>query len=356
MFEIKDYIIITLVVLLGYFIYKYYNYSNQSKNLNLQIKDLTTQINLLKNTINNNVSIIDTNLLSKSSESYDSDSSDRSNNSDEYKSNQLIETFNNSNIICNNSICSKKLNNNDENLIKSDIYIPIDLKSIISHIYDITLQNNENDDDNDDNDDNDYNDNNYTRVEIIESSSTKNSNINQTILESENVLTNLKLASVIVPDFINLNNEQKAEDNEQKAEDNEQKAEDNKQKAEDNEQKAEDNEQKAEDNEQKAEDNEQKAEDNEQKLINDLQVEQKLINDLQVNKIELETDVCVIHHNESNYTIEDNTNNKYTSMKISEIKNLARSLNIKITDNGKPKNRETLINEINIKQNNSIII
>jgi hypothetical protein len=95
--SLKDYIIISLVLVLLFVGYKYYININQIINLTEQNNILVEQIKHLKDTI-----IINNQLMDESN-----------NSSDEYNKNTQIETFNNSNILkCTDSMCFFEKPNN----------------------------------------------------------------------------------------------------------------------------------------------------------------------------------------------------------------------------------------------------
>lgn len=139
--SLKDYIIILLVIILSFFVYKYFNSSNHIKKLETQINDLEKKINindklLLTQSIKQKNIII----TSESKSNFESDTeyeseSEYISESNHYKSNKPIESFNNKkndNLFCDNNMCFLT---KDEK-IESEMYIPVDLKTIVNQIYD----------------------------------------------------------------------------------------------------------------------------------------------------------------------------------------------------------------------------
>jgi len=196
--SIKDYIIGGLIIIICFLIYKYYINSNKIKSLEDDINDLNNKIIKLNKQITN-----------YSDANTNSESNNQSNSNSEtinYKTVQTLETFNNTkesnikknNIKCNKDICiikkpsEQKINNLSkevDNIIKSDVYIPIDLKQIINNVYDYPEidDDDDNDDDNNNNEDEDeYEDEDEDDNEDDNEDEDENDNENDNDNENEN--------------------------------------------------------------------------------------------------------------------------------------------------------------------------
>ena len=218
---IRDYIICGLLLVISFLIYKYFTNTNKIKSLEDEINDLNNKINLNKQVMNNT--------------NYETDNYYTTDDTINYKTGQTLETFNNTkietntkqnNIECNDEFCyikrpinnigqfDEKMNNLSkevDNIIKSDVYIPIDLKQIINNVYDFSENNKgeddeDNDEDNDEDEDDDEDDVfevDVFKVDIVEN----NNNFNPIIINNEIQITQDDIENnkiIQIPDFINL--------------------------------------------------------------------------------------------------------------------------------------------------------
>ena len=299
---IKDYIIGGLLIVVLFLIYKYYTNSNKIKSLEDEINDLNNKIKENNKIMNN----------SETDNNYETDNnSEIDDNTINYKTIQTLETFNNTkietntkknNIECNEDFCyinkldeknniypSQQMNNLSkevDNIIKSDVYIPIDLKQIINNVYNFPeIDEDDNEDDIDEDVDVEYNNNNFNPIII-----NNEIKITQDDIEKNNIIQ--------IPDFINipLNFENQLLDEIKNVD------------------------------EQKINVDELVSEKNIE--LDEVVSEKK--SDIELNKI----------------SKDEESNEKIKNMKINDIKNLAKEFNIKVTENGKPKNKDQLVKEI----------
>ena len=336
MFDIKnlsiiDYIIGGLVIIICFLIYKYYVNSNKIKLLDDEINDLNDKITKLNKQITNNSE------TNNDSESESNDNSEITCTKDDdtinYKTVKTLETFNNTkqtnvkqNIECDENFCyinkplEEKMNNLSkevDNIIKSDVYIPIDLKQIINNVYDFQ----EIDEDYEIEDDDEVENEVYKE---------NNDNFNPIIINNEIKITQDDIDKnkiIQIPDFINipieigqgLKESFKNIDLESSIDDKI----------------------------------------NKNNITNDLSsqveinLEEKinLDNNSSEEKIGLEEQEKNLEEQEKNIVKDTDislkeSNEKIQNMKINDIKNLAKEFNIQITKNGKPKNKDQLVKEI----------
>ena len=310
---IKDYIIGGLLIVVLFLIYKYYTNSNKIKSLEDEINDLNNKIKENNKIMNN----------SETDNNYETDNnSEIDDNTINYKTIQTLETFNNTkietntkknNIECNEDFCyinkldeknniypSQQMNNLSkevDNIIKSDVYIPIDLKQIINNVYNFPeIDEDDNEDDIDEDVDVEYNNNNFNPIII-----NNEIKITQDDIEKNNIIQ--------IPDFINipLNFENQLLDEIKNVD--------------------------------------------EQKInVDELVSEKNIELDELVSEKNIELDE-VVSEKKSDIELnkiskDEQSNDKIKNMKINDIKNLAKEFNIKVTENGKPKNKDQLVKEI----------
>ena len=361
--SIRDYIICGLLLVISFLIYKYFTNSNKIKLLEDEINDLNNKINLNKQIVNNNTN---TNL------NYETDNySTTDDNTINYKTGQTLETFNNNlkevnrsrsslsketilkqnNIECNEDICyikksvendkhlgqfEQKMNNLSkevDNIIKSDVYIPIDLKQIINNVYNFP-EINDDEDDIDDIDDIDNIDNidalkevricsayPSDDIDVIDDidnvNENYNNNFNPIIINNEIKITqdDIEKNNIIqIPDFINIPLGFELDEKS-----------------------------------------------SEKKIDLDIEPLNKTLLTLSDNEKELNSDDekennSDVELNKRQSTKDKQLNNKVKNikindMKINDIKNLAKEFNIKVTENGRPKNKDQLVKEINKHKN-----
>lgn len=84
-------------------------------------------------------------------------------------------------------------------------------------------------------------------------------------------------------------------------------------------------------------------------IINDINNEDNIDSPEKQNPINVEESIQepIDPKSEQEVLSEASISDKYKTMKINDIKNLAKGLNIKLTEHGRPKNKEQLIAEIN---------
>jgi hypothetical protein len=333
--NIKDFIILALSLLVGFLIYKYFTNSNK-------ITELKNEINSMKEELNNNNKLIDVN---KNTEYSDSSVDETIN----YKTNKTIETFNNNpkmkaEIECDEDMCFIKreiieveeqpvlfnkiqdqfynkinnLANEVDNIIRSDVYIPIDLKGLINTVYEsVETATNEilvnNIDFNPVIIETQGNINYITPHQIKDNETIEILNIprNLNIPENLNIPQNLNIIEVCEN-----NNYKEVEE--------------------------------VEEVEEVQEEEEEVEKVVQEKLNNLIEVcENNYKEEFETKEItEVENDIYLI----DNSMINLNNNlesEKIKNLKINDIKNLAKKFNIKLTENSKPKNKDQLLKEIN---------
>jgi hypothetical protein len=355
---IRDYIICGLLLIVLFLIYKYFINSNKIKSLEDEIDDLNNKIKLNKQIMNNNIT--NNKKLNYESEC-DSITDDNTIN---YKTGQTLETFNNtikdgkgynthtgslleqnsnrfhlkevnSNIECNDEFCyiKKPVNNfgqfeqnmnnlskEVDNIIKSDVYIPIDLKQIINNVYDFPEINE--DDNEDDNEEDNEEPNEEDNEEDNEESNKdyNNNNFNPIIINNEINITQDDIENnkiIQIPDFINLpitlGQSSKEFDLPQI-----------------------------------------------KTLVeNSKEFDMEIISETSSNSnINLDEIKNILDEKQDNslselnkISKEEHSVDKIKNMKINDIKNLAKEYNIKVTENGRPKTKDQLVKEINDHKN-----
>jgi hypothetical protein len=367
---IRDYIICGLLLVVSFLIYKYFTNSNKIKSLEDEINDLNNKIILNKEFIDNNITNKNFNYESDSNDDYTADDTIN------YKTGKTLETFNNTikdvkgyktslsthigsslldqnsnrlnlfdesmlkqnNIECNDNFCYIKkpvnnkfeqkidnLSNEVDNIIKSDVYIPIDLKQIINNVYDFPEINEEdtNDEDSIDEDyvdeEEDYNNNNFNPIII-----------NNEIKITQDDIENNKI--IQIPDFINLpiTLEQNSKEFELPS--------DMLEKSLDSHTIILD------------ETNNNSLDKNEITL-NEITLNEITLNEITLNKIVLDEKQDNLDIELNKISKEEESVDKIKNMKINDIKNLAKEFNIKVTENGRPKSKDQLVKEINNHKN-----
>lgn len=314
--NIKDFIIFALVLISLFLAYKYFINYRKITELKNEIDTMKENLKLANDTNNDtNNESNDSNDLSDTYTNENSEHEDTRN----YITNKTIETFNNNkknNIKCEENICFIKkdiiendmynqvnnLANEVENIIRSDVYIPINLKEIINNVYE--------------------------SEEILNSNILINDNI---INITPNQIDNNKIIKVL--------NNQIFEDNQNINQDK--------------------------NNEELIEINENIVEENITESDKDIIIEEELNNDelIEIDENIAKENLTEISQNISkqdlNVEIKSESNKEicnFKNMKINDIKNLAKKYNIKITDGGKTKNKDQLINEINKYKNNMTVV
>jgi len=364
--SIRDYIICGLLLVISFLIYKYFTNSNKIKLLEDEINDLNNKINLNKQIVNNNTNL-----------NYETDNySTTDDNTINYKTGETLETFNNNlkevkrsksslsketmlkqnNIECNEDICyikksvendkhfgqfEQKMNNLSkevDNIIKSDVYIPIDLKQIINNVYNFPEINDDDEDDEDDEDDID----DIDAIDVIDAidaidaddnvnENYNNNNFNPIIINNEIKITqdDIEKNNIIqIPDFINipLGFELDEKSSEKKIDLDIEPLNKTLLTLSENEKEL--------------------NSENEKEL--DLDIEKELDSE---NEKELNLDIELNKISKDKQLINKAKNIKINDMKINDIKNLAKEFNIKVTENGRPKNKDQLVKEINKHKN-----
>ena len=338
--SIKDYIIGGLVIIVCFLIYKYYINSNKIKSLEDEINDLNNKIIKLNKQITNDSETNDESDSNDNSETINTKQDDDTIN---YKTIKTLETFNNTkqnnikqnNIECNENFCyinkplEQKMNNLSkevDNIIKSDVYIPIDLKQIINNVYDFQEidENDQDEDDEEENDEEENDENEENEVyedEVDDNNHVKDqceeykNNFNPIIINNEIKITQddiNKNKIIQIPDFINIPIEIGLKEEQELKE----------------------------------------------SIRSDKIEETNIINDILISQMEiLSEEKIVLEEQENNIDLKNTeislkeSNEKIQNMKINDIKNLAKEFNIQITKNGKPKNKDQLVKEINDYKN-----
>ena len=333
--DIKDFIIFALVLISLFLAYKYFiNYK--------KITELKNEIDIMKQ----NLKLVnDTNNDSSdtySNENYNSNENSEHDDTGNYITNKTIETFNNNkknNIECEENICFIKkdiikndiynqvnnLANEVDNIIRSDVYIPINLKEIINNVYE--------------------------SEEILTSNILINDNI---INITPNQIDNYEIIKVLNNQNTNNQNTNNQNTNNQEIFEDNQNT---------NQEIFEDNQN---NNQEIFEDitEENIIEENIIESDKDIIVKEELNND---ELIEIDENIAKENLTEINQNISKDLNVEIKSesnkevynlrnMKINDVKNLAKKYNIKITDAGKTKNKDQLINEINKYKNNMTVV